>query len=83
VGPAFPLKFAGMFPYMRRDNWLYHYHTDEGMQKSFGGLGRRAQYINETDTAFSIFQENKKTIAESYNIFFPAVKAFAFDRAKS
>lgn len=78
----FPLKFAGMFPYMRRDNWLYHYHTDEGMRKSFGGLGRRAQYITETDTAFRIFKEHKKMIGECYDTFFPAVKAFAFNQAK-
>ena len=77
----FPLPFAGMFPYMRRDDWLYHYRFDAGMQKSFGGVGRRAKYITETDTAFAVFLQNRELIRESYNDFFPAVKRFAHQRA--
>ena len=60
-----------MFPYMRTQNWLYHYRTDEGMYKSFGGVARRAKYITETDTAFRIFLENKAFIRSCYHNFFP------------
>ena len=73
----FPEKFSFMFPYMRSQNWLYNYRTDAGMQKSFSGVGRRAKYINETDTAFGIFLENKNLICEQYDMFFPEVKKFA------
>ncbi len=73
----FPEKFAKMFPYMQSQNWLYHYRTNEGMQKSFGGLARRAKYITETDTAFEIFLSNKEIIKQSYQIFFPQLKLFA------
>ncbi|MEJ7610762.1 MAG: ACP phosphodiesterase [Ferruginibacter sp.] len=77
----FPEKFAVMFPYMRSQDWLYHYRLDEGMRKSFGGLARRAMYIAETDTAFSIFLANKAEIKELYDSFFPDVKIFAARKA--
>ena len=76
----FPEKFLKMFPYMQAQDWLYNYRTDEGMQKSLGGLGRRAKYISETDTAFKIFLENKLLIEMQYKILFPAIKTFAFQK---
>ncbi len=76
----FPEKFAKMFPYMQSQNWLYHYRTNEGMQKSFGGLARRAKYITETDTAFEIFLNNKEIISQSYQIFFPQLKLFTINK---
>jgi acyl carrier protein phosphodiesterase len=76
----FPEKFAKSFPYMQSQNWLYHYRTNEGMQKSFGGLARRAKYITETDTAFEIFLYNKEIIGASYQIFFPQLKLFTINK---
>lgn len=73
----FPEKFAAVFPHMRTHNWLYHYRTDEGIRKSFGGLGARAKYIAETDTAFSLFLENKDVIRSNYAQFFPELKQYA------
>jgi acyl carrier protein phosphodiesterase len=78
----FPEKFLKMFPYMQEQDWLYNYRTNEGMQKSFGGLARRAKYITEIDTAYKIFLENKTAIQKEYDVFFPAVKAFALDKMK-
>ncbi|MCY7290602.1 MAG: ACP phosphodiesterase [Ferruginibacter sp.] len=77
----FPEKFAAMFPYMQAQDWLYHYQFNEGMQKSFGGLARRAKYMEETDTAYQIFLTNKDSIKAWYNIFFPQVKLFAAHKA--
>lgn len=73
----YPPKFQHLLPYMQSQNWLYHYRYDEGIQKSFAGMVRRATYINESDTAFSIFKENKPYIQEQYEAFFPNVKKFA------
>ncbi len=77
----FPEKFANMFPYMQEQDWLYNYKFNEGMQKSFSGLARRAKYIYETDTAYQIFLSNKYFIGAWYNIFFPQVKLFAAKKA--
>ena len=76
----FPEKFAKSFPYMQAQDWLYNYRYDDGMQKSFGGLARRAKYIAETETAFNIFLNNKEIIRESYQIFFPQLKLFTINK---
>jgi acyl carrier protein phosphodiesterase len=76
----FPEKFAKSFPYMQAQDWLYHYRYDDGMQKSFGGLARRAKYITETETAFEIFLKNKELIRQSYQIFFPQLKLFTIHK---
>jgi acyl carrier protein phosphodiesterase len=79
----FPEKFATSFPYMQAQDWLYHYRYNDGMKKSFGGLARRAKYIEETDTAFQIFLNNKETIHEQYQIFFPQLKLFTINKMES
>ena len=76
----FPEKFAKMFPYMQEQDWLYNYRLNEGMQKSFGGLARRAKYIEETDTAYQIFLDNKPHIHKWYEIFIPDVKFFTIHK---
>ena len=77
----FPEKFAAILPHMKQHDWLYEYQFNEGMQKSFVGLARRAKYIDETETAYGIFLQHKESIQHWYNIFFPDVKSFANHKA--
>lgn len=72
----FPLPFQHMFPYMKDQNWFYHYRLKEGMRKSFGGLVRRAAYLNESEIAFQIFDEHYLALENCYRDFFPELKAF-------
>jgi acyl carrier protein phosphodiesterase len=72
-----PLKFQKLFPYMKAQNWLYNYQYDWGLEKSFQGLVRRAKYIEESNTAFEIFNKNYKELQLSYNELFPALKSYA------
>ncbi|HZI68216.1 MAG TPA: ACP phosphodiesterase [Hanamia sp.] len=76
----FPLPFQKMFPYMQSQNWLYGYRFKEGINKSFGGLVRRASYLNESETAFKIFNKNYDRLQEFYSAFFPELKEFAFKK---
>jgi acyl carrier protein phosphodiesterase len=76
----FPEKFAQSFPHMQAQDWLYHYRYDDGMQKSFGGLAKRAKYITETHTAFNTFLNNKELIRQAYQIFFPQLKVFTTNK---
>lgn len=73
----FPEYFARMFPYMKKQNWLYHYRFQEGLQNSFGGLVRRAAYLDDSETAFRIFEENHDALRGHYRAFMPDVKDFA------
>ncbi len=76
----FPEKFAAMFPCMQAQDWLYNYRSHNGMQKSFGGLARRAKYITETDTAYAIFLTHKNDIRIWYETFMPDVKNFTVNK---
>lgn len=74
----FPSKFEMMFPYMQSQDWLYGYRFKEGIRKSFGGMVHRAVYLNESDIAFKIFNENYEQLSKYYAQFFPELKKFAF-----
>ncbi|HSF45392.1 MAG TPA: ACP phosphodiesterase [Chitinophagaceae bacterium] len=73
----FPERFAGMFPYMKNQNWLFHYRSLEGVRNSLGGLSRRAKYLGETATAFALFEKNYETLRAGYNEFFPDLREMA------
>ena len=72
-----PAKFLQMLPYMQQQNWLYHYGSMIGIEKSFGGLVRRAVYLSESAIAFRIFNEKYVELGECYRLFFPELKKFA------
>ena len=73
----FPEPFDFMFPHMVRQDWLYNYRTMDGIRQSFGGLVRRALYLNESAYAFDIFQQNHAALRECYKNFFPELNDFA------
>ncbi len=75
-----PEPFAQIFPYMKQNNWLYTYKTIEGTQKSFGGLVRRAKYLDNSDDVFECFQNNYQQLRTCYEAFFPEVKNFALSK---
>jgi acyl carrier protein phosphodiesterase len=73
----FPEKFAGMFPYMRSQDWLFNYRFDWGIENSFNGLARRAQYLTSASGALAAFREHYAELKELYSVFFPDVKNYA------
>ena len=58
-------------------NWLYNYKNKWGIEKSFNGLVKRSQYLNESAVAFDIFNTHYDTIKSQYKIFYPDLKKFA------
>ena len=72
-----PEKFQYMLPYMRSQNWLYNYKTISGTQSSFGGVVRRAKYLDSHEKVFELFLNHYEEIQECYTVFFPAVKSFS------
>lgn len=72
-----PEKFARMLPYMTSQNWLFNYRFTQGIENSFGGLARRAQYLTDAGTAFALFTEHYSELERHYRDFFPDVKKFA------
>lgn len=72
-----PEVFRGMLSHMERQNWLYNYKYRWGIQKSFGGLVRRAKYLSESNTAYVVFEQHYKDLSACYSAFFPEVKQMA------
>jgi acyl carrier protein phosphodiesterase len=72
-----PVRFAYMLPYMSGQDWLTNYQYTDGIEKSFGGLVRRAQYLNDSTQAFTLFLHHYNRLQEQYNVFFPDIKEFA------
>lgn len=72
-----PEKFAGMLPYMQTQNWLYNYRQNEGIRRSFGGLVRRAAYLEDPLPAYQLFTEHYDKLAGAFSEFFPDVQSFA------
>jgi acyl carrier protein phosphodiesterase len=74
--PWFPEKFAMMFPYMKKQNWLYHYRTMQGTEKSMGGVVRRAAYLTDSDTASLLFEKYYQPLLQCYRQFWQDAKPF-------
>ena len=72
-----PEPFQNLFPYMQQHDWLYNYISEEGINKSFGGLVHRAKYLEESASANKILRDNYSLLQRSYDDFFPELKEFA------
>jgi acyl carrier protein phosphodiesterase len=72
-----PERFILLYVYMKKDNWLYHYRTTQGAEKSFGGVVRRAKYLDNAEPAIRIFHEYYSALQQCYHQFWQAVKPFA------
>ena len=73
----FPERFLAMFPYMKSQNWLYNYRLPWGIEKSFGGFVRRSRYLEESDIAFNLFNENYDLLKSYSRVFIREVIPFA------
>lgn len=79
----FPEPFSQLFPYMKEYNWLYNYGRRESIDQSFQGLVRRSMYLTDSSEAFRLFEKHYDELQECYDVFFPAVKAFALSTLES
>jgi acyl carrier protein phosphodiesterase len=78
-----PDRFSAMFPYMKSQDWLYNYQFKEGLEKSFGGLVRRARYMDDSITAMTIFEQHYLLLRDCYRSFMPDVRNFAASRIQT
>ena len=79
----FPERFRVMFHYMELQNWLYNYKFQEGIFRSFGGLVRRAKYMDDPQPACEILVRHYEELSGCYKEFFPELRAFALRRFES
>jgi acyl carrier protein phosphodiesterase len=79
----FPEQFRIFFHYMQLHNWLFNYQFQEGIFRSFGGLTRRAKFMDDPRPAGEVFVQYYDELRECYEEFFPELKAFALSRFES
>lgn len=72
-----PERFAGMFYYMRTQDWLYNYRYRQGTINSFAGLARRAAYMGSAEQAGRLFEMHYSGLEACYKAFFPELQEFA------
>jgi len=77
-----PDRFLYLLPYMKTENWLYHYKDKGGIERSFKGLVRRSSFLTESDTAFHLFMEHYLYLQECYGDFFTDLKQYAQQQFK-
>ena len=72
----FPPKFAEYFPHMRNHNWLLGYRTLKGMERSLGGLARRALHMPPIEKAYEIFVSNYYHLNQCYYEIIDDIRGF-------
>jgi acyl carrier protein phosphodiesterase len=72
----FPDRFAGMYPYMKSQDWLANYQQGSGIERSMEGLVRRARYLDDSRTAFAVFEAEYDFLEKCYQRFFPELLLF-------
>ena len=77
-----PDRFLYMLPYMKAENWLYHYSDTASIERSFRGLVHRSAYMTEWETAFRLFISHYTYLQECYQAFFTDLEAYAQQQFK-
>lgn len=72
-----PPRFLNVLTYMKMQNWLYHYRTPEGIERTLRGLVRRASFLSDSTQAFESFLVHYTELKACYEEFFPDVKQMA------
>ncbi len=66
-----PKKFQHVFYHMKKEDWLYHYHTTKGTNNAFGGIYHRARYLEKNNEVYKAFILHYDAFQEAYNHFMP------------
>lgn len=64
------------FPYMEKDNWLFHYQSLYGMEQAFKGMSRRAKFDSKMENAVNVLKENYSFFENDFKLFFPELQEF-------
>ena len=72
----FPERFSKMFYWMRKDNWLLHYATLEGIQKSLTGLSNRTSFDSKMELAHLTLIERESEFELIFFAFFKDLETF-------
>ena len=70
-----PERLVRMVNGMEKDNWLYNYKEDWGIQYSMQNVLNKAKYLDKDLPVFEVFMNNKPQLKKHFDIFFPELLA--------
>jgi acyl carrier protein phosphodiesterase len=70
-----PERNRHMFPYMKRENWLFHYSEIEGIQRSFTGMSRRIKNHPGIEHAHTELRLHYGELQEDFENYFPQLES--------
>lgn len=66
-----PENFLRMLDRMEKDNWLYNYRKDWGIEFSMRNVLNKAKYLDKNVAVFEVFLNNKPQLQHHFDHFFP------------
>lgn len=69
----FPEQLLLRFEHMQTHDWLSHYATDLGIERSLLGLSKRAKFTNNFEGAFADLKTHEPDLRADFNQFFPKI----------
>ena len=70
-----PPNLLRMLDRMEKDNWLYNYRSDWGIEFSMKNVLNKAKYLNKNLVVFDVFLNNKPRLQYPFYHFFPDLVA--------
>ncbi len=70
-----PENFLRMLDRMEKDNWLYNYSSDWGIEFSMKNVLNKAKYLNKNLAVFEVFLNHKPQLQYHFDHFYPDLVA--------
>ena len=70
-----PPNLLRMLDRMEKDNWLYNYRSDWGIEFSMKNVLNKAKYLNKNLAVFEVFLNHKPQLQYHFDHFFPDLVA--------
>ena len=70
-----PPNLLRMLDSMEKDNWLYNYREEWGIEFSIRNVLNKAKYLNKNLAVFEVFLSSKPELQNHFDHFFPDVLA--------
>ena len=66
-----PEQVIKMLHYMKKDNWLYHYQSVEGIRQTLTGMSRRTRFKSSLENAHEDLKSGYQDFQSDFEAFFP------------
>lgn len=71
-----PPRTLHMLHYMEAQDWLSHYASLDGMERSLRGLSRRASFASNMERAHLFLEKHYTEFEHEFNRFFPELRSY-------